>query len=266
MPGRGKTIQTKLNTTNNDNAWKTIGRAKRNVPSTQLLQDTKETKKTDLKSTPPRPIEQPLASQDPLQPPLPDSPSSVVLKSSSIIPNIDELDEFPALPPKIKSLTEDSKEEKQNIVSSDATTKFQEDTQTENNENVQDTHMEENEDIPTSEFVKLFTKYCSSDWSPSPATNYKQCDPKNMEAVDSSLATENERHLALCLPPFSKEFYIATGYSKLQVSEEYAELIRVIVWQNRQRRKKGLPFHSPSEFELFLHEEMSQDFSDLGSR
>ncbi len=53
-----------------------------------------------------------------------------------------------------------------------------------------------------------------------------------MEAVYSSLATENERRLALCFPPFSKEFCIATGYSKLQVSQEYAELIRVIVWQN----------------------------------
>jgi hypothetical protein len=124
--------------------------------------------------------------------------------------------------------------------------------------------MVDNEDIPISEFIKLFSKYSSSDWSPSPATNYIQCDPKNFASVDSSLASENERRLALCLPPFSKAFYIATGYSKLQVSEEYAELKRVIVWQNRQRRKKGLPFLSPAEFELFLQEEMSQDFSDLG--
>jgi hypothetical protein len=85
-----------------------------------------------------------------------------------------------------------------------------------------------------------------------------------MDTVDSSLAPENERRLALCLAPFSKEFYIATGYSRLQVSDEYAELIRVIIWQNPQCQKKGLPVLSPSEFELFLQEEMSQDFSDLG--
>ncbi len=86
-----------------------------------LSQDTKETKKTDLKSTPPRPIEQPTVSQDPLQTLLPDSRSSVVPNSSFTIPIIDELAEFPALPPKIKSLTEDSKEDKQNIFSSDTT-------------------------------------------------------------------------------------------------------------------------------------------------
>jgi hypothetical protein len=66
------------------------------------------------------------------------------------------------------------------------------------------------------------------------------------------------------LPPFSKEFYKATGCTKLQVSDEYAEIIRVIVWHNRQRRKNGLPFLSPSEFEPFLQEEMLQDFTDLG--
>jgi hypothetical protein len=54
------------------------------------------------------------------------------------------------------------------------------------------------------------------------------------------------------------------GNSKLQVSEEYQELIRVMVWHNRYRVKQGLNYFSPAEFESFLKLEMPQDFDDLG--
>jgi hypothetical protein len=78
--------------------------------------------------------------------------SSTVPKSSSNIPKIDELAEFPALPPKIKSLTEDSKKDIKNIVSADTTAQIQDNTQ-----------MEENEDVPMRDFVKIFAKNCSFD-------------------------------------------------------------------------------------------------------
>jgi hypothetical protein len=48
------------------------------------------------------------------------------------------------------------------------------------------------------------------------------------------------------------------------VPDDYLELIRVIVWHNRQCLKMGLHVLSPKELEEFLYEEMSQDFSDLG--
>jgi hypothetical protein len=73
MPGRKKTIQTTLTNANDENGWKTIGRAKRQVHSAGH-QDPKETKKTDSKSTPPRPTEQPKVTQDPCKIPLPESP------------------------------------------------------------------------------------------------------------------------------------------------------------------------------------------------
>jgi hypothetical protein len=85
-----------------------------------------------------------------------------------------------------------------------------------------------------------------------------------MDAVDSSLLPENKRRLALCLAPFTKEFYIATGYSKLQVPEEYLELVSIIVWNHRKRLKKGSLMLTPKEFETFLKQEMPQEFSDLG--
>jgi hypothetical protein len=46
MPSRKKSIQTTL--TNNDTAWKTIGRAKRNVTSTAPQPDVKGKKKLIL--------------------------------------------------------------------------------------------------------------------------------------------------------------------------------------------------------------------------
>jgi hypothetical protein len=56
MPSRKKTIQTTLKTNNIDDAWKTIGRAKRNATSTAPSLDP-DNKKTDTKLTPPRPSE-----------------------------------------------------------------------------------------------------------------------------------------------------------------------------------------------------------------
>jgi hypothetical protein len=73
MPRRKKTIQTTLTNANDENGWKTIGRAKRQVHSAGH-EDPKETKKTDSKSTPPRPTEQPKVTQDPCKIPLPKSP------------------------------------------------------------------------------------------------------------------------------------------------------------------------------------------------
>jgi hypothetical protein len=53
------------------------------------------------------------------------------------------------------------------------------------------------------------------------------------------------------------------SYSKLQLPDEYLELIRVIVWHNRQRLKMELPVLKPREFVEFLCAEMAQDFNYL---
>jgi hypothetical protein len=298
MPGRGKPIQTKLNQGKNDNAWKTIGRAKRHVQSTELLQELKETKKTDNKATPPRPIELPNVKQDPLQTPLPDSPkllnegnSDAELKliaalnalnsSKKIVPLAET--EFPPLsPPHTKSIAKGKNRLEKNKSSKDT---IESDTiMTEvNNGVVEDTkpssinkatkQMAVSNDTQTMDtednnslksfFVSSFPENFSSAWTKSSANNYEKPNTEDMDAVDLSLLSENEHRSALCLPPFSKEFFIATGQSKLQVSEEYQELIRVMVWHNRSRRKQGLTAFSPEELELFLKEEMSQDFDDL---
>jgi hypothetical protein len=126
-----------------------------------------------------------------------------------------------------------------------------------------DVHNESDENHKPSFFVASFPKSFSSDWKNSLANNYTKPDTTNMDNVDASLFSENERRSALCLAPFSKEFFIATGQSKLQMSEEYQELIRVMVWRNRSRLKQGLSAFTPEELETFLNEEMSQDFDDL---
>jgi hypothetical protein len=121
----------------------------------------------------------------------------------------------------------------------------------------------ENHNNKLSLFVASFPKNYSSDWKNSLANNYVKPNTTNMDNVDAALFSENERRSALCLVPFSKEFFIATGQSKLQMSEEYQELIRVMVWRNRSRIKQGLPAFTPEELETFLNEEMAQDFDDL---
>jgi hypothetical protein len=98
MPGRGKPIQTKLTPVNNDNAWKTIGRAKRQVQSTESSQGLTGIKKSDTKPTPPRPIELPAVTQDPHKTSIPD-----VVTSSQQTVSLDEM-EFPSLPPNTKSI------------------------------------------------------------------------------------------------------------------------------------------------------------------
>jgi hypothetical protein len=55
-----------------------------------------------------------------------------------------------------------------------------------------------------------------------------------------------------------------TGHSKLNIPDDYQELIRVIIWHHRQRLKMGLLVLSLMELEEFLHQEMAQNFSDLG--
>jgi hypothetical protein len=79
MPKQRKILQTTLKPTNNDNAWITIGRSKRNVQPKESEQVSQVNKKTDIKSTPPRPIEH----STPLQTPLPASPQSLDDKNSA---------------------------------------------------------------------------------------------------------------------------------------------------------------------------------------
>ncbi len=121
--------------------------------------------------------------------------------------------------------------------------------------------MEISSEISLSAWTKSFPEVYPLDWSISLANNYIK-PTSEIDAIDSSLLSENERRLSLCLCPFSKEFFIATGYSKLQLPDDYLELTRVIVWHNRQRLKMGLELLNPRELEEFLHEEMAQDFSD----
>jgi hypothetical protein len=101
-------------------------------------------------------------------------------------------------------------------------------------------------------FVKTFPTIYPPDWSSSPANHYIRPNTEDIDAVDTSLLTENERCLSLCLAPFSKAFYIATGYSKLQIPEENLELISVIVWNHRRQIKQGLPGVTPEELEFFF--------------
>jgi hypothetical protein len=118
--------------------------------------------------------------------------------------------------------------------------------------------------ISASFFTQSFPQNYPPDWTLSPANNYQIPDPANIDAVDSSLAIENERRFSLCLAPFSREFYTMTGHSKLNIPDDNQEHVRVIIWHNRQHLKMGLLILSPMELEEFLHQEMSQDFSDLG--
>jgi hypothetical protein len=127
-----------------------------------------------------------------------------------------------------------------------------------------DDDMEIGSEDSYSAFMNLYPHDYPPDWSISPANNYLKPTSADIDVIDSSLLPENERRIALCLYPFSKEFFITTGFSKLQLPDDYQELTRVIVWHNRQRLKKGLSVLKPKEFVKFLFTEMSQDFSDLG--
>jgi hypothetical protein len=127
-----------------------------------------------------------------------------------------------------------------------------------------DQAMDDNSQASYSAFTILYPQDYPPDWSISPANYYIKPFTKDIDAIDSALIQENERRIALCLAPFSKEFFIATGYSKVQLPEDYLELTRVIIWQNRQRLKRGLSVLNPREFVEFLFVEMAQDFKDLG--
>ncbi len=217
----------------------------------EQLSEEISNKKTDIKKTPPQEANVPkLPSQDPLTVPLPNSPTSSIRKDSeegnliAAIQNsilgtkgnliLDDIEFPPLSPPKITSKAESELPG----VNYDG---------------------EENSS-QKSHFVTTFPENFPPDWSLSPANHYIKPTSEELDAADSSLLPENERRTSLCLHPFSKEFFIATGYSKLQLPEDYLELGRVIIWQNRQRLKMGLEV----EFEEFLHEELSQDFSNLG--
>jgi hypothetical protein len=92
--------------------------------------------------------------------------------------------------------------------------------------------MDITDDTTLSSFVQTYPVIYPPDWILSPANNYKK-PPSNPDQNGSALAFENERRLSLCLSPFSKEFFIATGCSRLQVPDDYLEIIRVRVWNNR---------------------------------
>jgi hypothetical protein len=262
MPTKQKrTVQTKLRLSNkNEDAWRTIGRAKNKHQLEQ--ENTDLNKKADTKKTPPRNVEQFATSSSPdaldhstdedslveskLIAAITTLTNSPDFKPNSTTPLSLDLNDFPPLLPKIKLITDDS-----NFA------------QKERSNETQAMDIDDNTS-PESFFVSSFPKQFPPDWSVSPANNYIKPEKDEMEKVDSSLLSENERHFALCLAPFSKEFFIATGKSKLQVSEEYHKLIRVMVWHNRYRVKQGLNYFSPAEFESFLKQEMPQEFADLG--
>jgi hypothetical protein len=262
MPTKQKrTVQTKLRpSTKNEDAWRTIGRAKNKHQLEQEIPDPN--KKADTKKTPPRDVELVATSSPPdtldhstdedsivdsrLIADITTLTNSLDSKPNSTTPSSLDLNEFPPLPPKIKQITDDShyaqkgKSNETQIMDIDVITS------------------------PESFFVSSFPKQFPPDWSVSAVNNYIKPEKDVMDKVDSSLLSENKRRYALCLAPFSKEFFIATGKSKLQMSEEYQELVRVIVWHNRYRVKKGLNYFSPAEFESFLKQEMPQEFADLG--
>jgi hypothetical protein len=80
MP-KTRSVQTKLKSSHNDNAWKTIGRAKKREQSSDGSNDA-NSKKTDSKNTPPRDALTKPSQPDPRTIPIPSSPSSSVEDSS----------------------------------------------------------------------------------------------------------------------------------------------------------------------------------------
>ncbi len=211
-----------------------------------LVQDYKDTKKTDIKLTPTRPNEQTKVTQDPLQTPLPESPKSLNDENSDAeLQLIAAITARPSLSQsfakgqshsEINTSSEGSNEP--DIVMSDIISTADEDAEPASiseRTSEQPILMDEKETEDAFGFyVNSYPENYPLDWSLSPANNYQQPLSKVLDAVDSSLLPENERRLSLCLPPFSKEFYITPGYSKLQVPDDYLELIRVLVWHNSQ--------------------------------
>ncbi len=100
-------------------------------------------------------------------------------------------------------------------------------------EEVSDYVKNTNENSPAATpFTAVFPKVFPPNYSSSRANHYIKPNSKEMDATDSSLLQENERRVSLCLDPFSREFYKATGHSKLQLPDDYLELVRVIVYEN----------------------------------
>jgi hypothetical protein len=251
MGKEGKSFQFKLKPSfKNDEAWKTIGRPKRREQTSSSLQDRKDSnKKPDTKNTPPREADpmntlkqntspsdddqKLMAKQDPLSIPLPVSPThstdgldiesnllaafkkAINTETSTFLEEAD----FPPLSPPTMKLSGDG--------CNNLTNEFLADT---TNSSVNSTEqMDITDDTTTSSFAKTYPYTYSPDWTLSPANNYQQPSPTNTDATDS-----NKRRFSLCLSPFTKAFFIATGYSKLQVPEDYLELIRVIVWHRKR--------------------------------
>jgi hypothetical protein len=221
MPRQRKTIQTTLTSTNNDTTWKTIGRAKRTVQSTEATQDPKENKKSDIKSTPPRPLDQSTDKQDPLQIPLPASPKLLTDETSAA--ELAEI-EFPTLPPPItKSVAKSiiSLEETKNssaehtdadiiMIEVDDGKPFSSSQGALSSENIGKKNLEgideaEAETHTTTEqtitmddmnigfFVQTYPEIYPPDWSLSLANHYQRPSQPELDAVDSTLLPENER-------------------------------------------------------------------------
>jgi hypothetical protein len=80
MP-KTRSVQTKLKSSQNNNAWKTIGRAKKREQSSDVS-NVANVKKKDSKNTPPRNALTKPPQPDPRTIPIPSSPSSSVEDSS----------------------------------------------------------------------------------------------------------------------------------------------------------------------------------------
>jgi hypothetical protein len=279
MP-RSRSIQTKLkSSTQDDNAWKTIGRPKKREQASEASQD-RNFKKADSKNTPPRDALTKTLQLDPLTAPIPSSPNSSMDDSTNtegnfllaikgttnkpakfttsqppsmelsndeiskaeyeLIAAINAINSSKTFVSHTKSnTTSDIGEEKREISLVSATAseggspsvdvRKTPDTKEDNNFQI-DIHqssepMDVTEEFSTSFFTQHFPRIYPPDWTLSPANNFQLPNPDQTDAIDSSLVIENERHLSLCLAPFSKEFYTITGHSKLNIPEDYQELI-----------------------------------------
>jgi hypothetical protein len=271
-----KPFQTKLKPTNrNGNAWNVVGKRKPIAEST--LETELSNKKADQKMTPSREADTQLVTRDALTTPIPDSPVSdpeeanliAAIKNSINSPpstKVVSLDdkEFPPLSSKKisnKNISLLSIPKVMTIAAVAKATIHEDDAESTSSTKAS---VLSNSNFELTPFAATYPSVYPPDWSISPTNYYKQPSTEDMDAIDTLLMPENERRVSLCLSPFSREFFIATGYSKLQLPEDYLELVRVIVWHNRRRIKKGLSDISPAELEMFLRQELAQDFSDLG--
>jgi hypothetical protein len=251
MP-KNRSIQTKIKTTTqDDNSWKTIGRPKKREQASEATNDG-NFKKTDSKNTPPRDISMKSLQQDPRTVPIPSSPNSStddnIKADGNFLPairgSIIKHDRLTASKSSTEfssgerstaeqELTSDSGEQfgtsseiatdSDIIMSEDNDEKFHANKNT--NIMIEEviTCSENTNEIPpaATPFTAAFPKDFPPNYSSSRANHYVKPNSKELDAIDSSLLHENERRVSLCLDPFSREFYKATGHSKLQLPDDY---------------------------------------------